>query len=53
MQELRKQLPPGNTITIRGQILSKNQAFSRIGLGLAVALVAVYLLMVVNFQSWG
>ena len=44
---------PGNTITVRGQILSKDQAFAKIGLGLGVALVAVYLLMVVNFQSWG
>ena len=53
VKDLQKQLPPGNKISIRGQILSKDQAFSRIGLGLAVAMVAVYLLMVVNFQSWG
>ena len=53
VKDLSKQLSPGNTITLRGQILSKNQAFSHIGLGLAVALVAVYLLMAVNYQSWG
>ena len=53
VQTLRKQLSPGNTITLRGQILSKNSAFSHIALGLAVALVAVYLLMAVNYQSWG
>ncbi len=53
VQDLQKQLPPGNKITVRGQILSKDQAFDRIGLGLAVALVAVYMLMVLNFQSWG
>ena len=53
VQDLQKQLPPGNKITVRGQILSKDEAFSNIGLGLGVALVAVYLLMVVNFQSWG
>ncbi len=53
VQDLRKQLTPGNTITLRGQILSKNEAFSHIGLGLGVALVAVYLLMAVNYQSWG
>jgi multidrug efflux pump subunit AcrB len=53
VKDLAKQLPPGNKIVLRGQILSKNQAFANIGLGLAVALVAVYLLMVVNFQSWG
>ena len=53
VQDLQKQLPPGNKITVRGQILSKDQAFSNIGLGLAIGMVAVYLLMVVNFQSWG
>ncbi len=51
VQDLQKQLPPGNKITVRGQILSKDQAFARIGLGLGVALVAVYLLMAVNFQT--
>ncbi len=53
IHDLSKQLSPGNTITLRGQILSKNQAFAKIGLGLGVALVAVYLLMVVNYQDWG
>lgn len=46
------QLGPGNQITIRGQIESMDSAFARIGLGLAAAAVLVYLLMVVNFQSW-
>ncbi len=53
VRDMQKQLAPGNTITLRGQILSKNEAFSHIGLGLGVALVAVYLLMAVNYQSWG
>ncbi len=53
MQDLQKQLPPGNKISVRGQILSKDEAFANIGLGLAVAMVAVYLLMTLNFQSWG
>ena len=53
VQDLQKQLAPGNKISVRGQIQSKNDAFADIGLGLAVAMVAVYLLMVVNFQSWG
>ena len=53
VQDLQKQLPPGNKISVRGQILSKDQAFDNIGLGLVVAMVAVYMLMVVNFQSWG
>ncbi len=51
--EIGKKLPPGNRITLRGQIASKNAAFTRIELGLGFALVFVFLLMVVNFQSWG
>lgn len=47
------ELAPGNRIVIRGQIDSKNQAFERIGIGLLASMVFVYLLMVVNFQSWG
>ena len=50
---MQKQLMPGDKISVRGQILSKNDAFAEIGLGLAVAMIAVYLLMVVNFQTWG
>ena len=53
VKDLQMQLSPGNTVSVRGQILSKDQAFSNIGLGLVVAMVAVYMLMVVNFQSWG
>ncbi|MEJ0092743.1 MAG: efflux RND transporter permease subunit [Methylocella sp.] len=51
--DLAKQLPPGDTISVLGQIQSKNQSFSRIAIGLCAALVLVYLLMAVNFQSWG
>jgi multidrug efflux pump subunit AcrB len=50
-EQTRLQAP--DTIRVRGQIQSKNQAFARIGIGLCVALVAVYLLMCVNFQTWG
>src|SRR5439155_15210287 len=50
--ELRATLPPGHTIAVRGQVESMNSAFLRLGLGLIFAVVLVYLLMVVNFQSW-
>lgn len=49
----QKQLEAPDRISVRGQIQSKNQAFLHIRIGLAVAMVAVYLLMVVNFQTWG
>ena len=50
--ELRPKLPSGHTITVRGQVESMNSAFVRLGLGLIFAVLLVYLLMVVNFQSW-
>ena len=48
----RAKLAPGNTIVMRGQVESMESAFFRLGLGLIFAAVLVYLLMVVNFQSW-
>jgi CzcA family heavy metal efflux pump len=50
--EYRGKLPPGHTIAVRGQVESMNSAFVRLGLGLIFAVLLVYLLMVVNFQSW-
>jgi len=52
LAEYRAKLTPGNTITMRGQVESMESAFLRLGLGLIFAAVLVYLLMVVNFQSW-
>jgi multidrug efflux pump subunit AcrB len=51
--DLQKQLAPGNTIQITGQIQSMNDAFSDLGIGLLFAAVFVYLLMVVNYQNFG
>ncbi len=48
----RKLLPPGATIEVQGQVGSMRQGFSGLGLGLLVAALAVYAVMVVNFQSW-
>jgi len=44
--------PPGTEITIRGQSESMNSSFQGLALGIIGAVVLVYLLMVVNFQSW-
>jgi multidrug efflux pump subunit AcrB len=52
LNEFRGQLAPGNFITMRGQVESMRSAFTRLGIGLAFAAILVYLLMVVNFQSW-
>jgi multidrug efflux pump subunit AcrB len=51
--DLQKQLKPGNTIQIVGQVQSMNDAFRNLGIGLIFAAVLVYLLMVVNYQNFG
>ncbi|WP_241014957.1 efflux RND transporter permease subunit [Burkholderia sp. Ac-20379] len=48
----RAQLPPGSKIVLRGQVQAMNTSFSGLLAGLAFAIALVYLLMVVNFQSW-
>jgi multidrug efflux pump subunit AcrB len=52
LDEYRGKLGPANTITMRGQAESMHSAFLRLGFGIAFAALLVYLLMVVNFQSW-
>ena len=51
--DMQKQLKPGNTIQVIGQIESMNGAFLDLGIGLLFAAVFVYLLMVVNYQNFG
>lgn len=45
-------LPPGVTIVLRGQAASMDDAYRSMASGLGFAIVLVYLLLVVNFQSW-
>ncbi len=52
VEEARKTLPKGSTIAIRGQIESMDDSFTGLGFGLVFAVLLVYFLMVVNFQSW-
>ncbi len=47
-----KYLPRGSTVTLRGQTVTMDDAFSGLLLGLLGAIVLIYLLIVVNFQSW-
>jgi multidrug efflux pump subunit AcrB len=51
--DLQQQLKPGNTIQVIGQIESMNGAFLNLGIGLLFAAVFVYLLMMVNYQTFG
>jgi multidrug efflux pump subunit AcrB len=52
VSEARPRLKPGNRIEIAGQAQSMDQAYGEMLGGLALASVFVYLVMVVNFQSW-
>ena len=45
-------LSKGATITVRGQVKSMEDSFTGLGLGMIFAVTLVYMLMVVNFQSW-
>lgn len=51
--ELEKEMKPGNTIQVLGQIQSMDTAFTDLGIGILFASVLVYLLMVVNYQNFG
>jgi multidrug efflux pump subunit AcrB len=52
MREEEPHLPRGASFALRGQIETMQSSFFRLGLGMVFAVVLVYLLMTVNFQSW-
>src|ERR1700733_9562756 len=52
VDDMRPQLPRGSAVTVRGQAQTMRSSFIELGVGLVMAVVMVYLLIVVNFQSW-
>ncbi len=52
VDEARPSLPRGSQIVLRGQVQTMKASFVGLIVGLAMAIVLVYLLVVVNFQSW-
>ncbi|HSN30867.1 MAG TPA: efflux RND transporter permease subunit, partial [Kofleriaceae bacterium] len=50
--EMQKKAPPGTRIKVKGQAESMDTSFGGLESGLLFAVLFVYLLMVVNFQSW-
>ncbi|MFM0289979.1 efflux RND transporter permease subunit [Paraburkholderia megapolitana] len=48
----RATLPRGTDIVVRGQVETMRSSYVGLGVGVAMAIVLVYLLMVINFQSW-
>ncbi len=49
---IAKKLPRGSQVVMRGQVQTMEASFIGLGVGLAMAIVLVYLLVVVTFQSW-
>ncbi len=52
LTETASDLPAGTRVVMRGQVVTMTSAFSQLLEGLAMAIVLIYLLIVVNFQSW-
>jgi multidrug efflux pump subunit AcrB len=52
MREFEPRLPRGSTLILRGQVQSMDASFLGLGIGVIFAVLLVYLLMVINFQSW-
>jgi len=52
IEDSRKDLPRGSQLTVRGQIQTMRSSYAGLLSGLVFSIVLVYLLIVVNFQSW-
>ncbi len=52
VKQAEKELPRGSFIVLRGQAETMRSSFFGLGIGLVMAIALIYLLLVVNFQSW-
>lgn len=52
IDEYRSKLPRGSFFNLRGQVETMEKSFFGMGLGICFAILLVYFIMVVNFQSW-
>lgn len=52
VEEAKKDLPRGHYISLRGQADTMRTSYIGLGVGLLMAIALIYLLLVVNFQSW-
>jgi multidrug efflux pump subunit AcrB len=52
MEETAHEVPNGAGVALRGQVTTMTSAYQQLFVGLALAFVLIYLLIVVNFQSW-
>jgi multidrug efflux pump subunit AcrB len=52
LDDTKADVPPGSTVVLRGQVTTMTGAYAQLIEGLGLAVVLIYLLIVVNFQSW-
>ena len=52
VDETASELPAGSSVVLRGQTQTMTYAYQQLFVGIALAVVLIYLLIVVNFQSW-
>ena len=52
IEEAKTELPKGSFIMLRGQADTMHSSYVGLGIGLVLAIALIYLLLVVNFQSW-
>jgi multidrug efflux pump subunit AcrB len=52
LQDTRKDVPRGSYVVLRGQVHTMTSAYNQLYFGLAGAILLIYLVIVVNFQSW-
>jgi multidrug efflux pump subunit AcrB len=52
IQQTAPELPKGASVALRGQVSTMTSAYQQLFVGLAAAIVLIYLLIVINFQSW-
>jgi multidrug efflux pump subunit AcrB len=52
IKEMQPQAPKGATVTLAGQSTTMNSAYVQLLIGLGLSIVLIYLVIVVNFQSW-
>ena len=52
LRDTKKDLPAGSQIVLRGQIETQHNAFTELYIGLVFSILLIYLIIVINFQSW-
>jgi multidrug efflux pump subunit AcrB len=52
MKSTNSTLPTGTTLALRGEVATMQQSFQRLSVGIIFAIILVYMLMAINFQSW-